>query len=471
MEKPNILLIMTDQQRADSMGYAGSVPSDTPNLDRLARQGVIFENAYSSSTSCVPARASLMTGLLHHRVPTVEAHGRVSTANGLALKPGQWTIARAFRDEGYQTALFGKMHFYPVRADHGFDVMHTCEHLPAGYAADVEDDYLLWLQSTGREDRRFDRPSIPKPFPYEAEYHPTSWITRRSLDFLDNRDTSRPYFSVISFTSPHTPYDAPEPYASMYRPEDQLVPETGIEINADLPGPFLQAAMDSGPGKFFAPLRVNEQADTHVREVLAAIRASIKYVDDAVGEVMKKIDLSNTIVFFLSDHGDYGGHRGYLGKIPWIPFDDLAKVPFFVTGAGVVGGRRISEPVQSFDCVPTALEFAAIKSPMPDMDAVSLVSVLKDGELDRDRPVFCSTTEGWPMIRRGYFKDIWHTGYNVHVLFDLQSDPIESINLAENPAYAALIKENTEILKCLLAKRPPADLGEDGADGKKVWRL
>ena len=140
MKTPNILMIMTDQQRADSMGYAGNKPSDTPNLDRLARQGAIFENAYSSSTSCVPARSSLMTGLLPHRVPTVDSNGRKSAGLGLSLKPGQWTIARALRDAGYETALFGKMHFHPMHADHGFDVMHMCEHLPAGYAENAEDD-------------------------------------------------------------------------------------------------------------------------------------------------------------------------------------------------------------------------------------------------------------------------------------------------------------------------------------------
>ena len=460
MNKPNILMIMTDEQRADSMGYVRNEPSDTPNLDLMARGGVIFENAYSSSTSCVPARASLMTGLLHHRVSTVEPHGRVSTPNGLAVKPGHWTIARALRDAGYQTALFGKMHFYPIRADHGFDVMHTCEHLPAGYERNAQDDYREWLTSTGRKDDRFYRASIPKPFPYEAEYHPTSWIKQRSMDFFENRDSSRPYFAVISFTAPHTPYDPPEPYASMYRPEDQELPDSDIEINAGLPGPFRRAALESNGGKFFAPLRVTDRTEAHVREVLAAIRASIRCIDDAIGEIMTKVDLGNTIVFFLSDHGDYGGHRGFLGKIPWIPFDDLAKVPFFAVGAGVAGGRRIREPVQSFDYVSTALDCAAVARPAADMDSVSLLPVLEGGEADGERPVFCSTTEGWPMIRRGRFKDIWHSGYNVHALFDLEADPRESTNLAEDPAHAALLEENTKILKDLLAKGP---LDGDGA--------
>lgn len=455
MNKPNILMIMTDEQRADSMGYVGNKPSDTPNLDCLARQGAIFENAYSSSTSCVPARASLMTGLLHHRVSTVGPHGRVASATGLAVKPGEWTIARALREAGYQTALFGKMHFYPIRADHGFDVMQTCEHLPAGYGKNAEDDYRRWLKSTGRKDYRFDRASIPRPFAYEAEYHPTSWIARHSKDFLESRSKSCPYFAVISFTGPHTPYDPPEPYASMYRAEDQALPDTDIQVNNTLPDPFRRAAMDSQGGKFFAPLRVSDRGDDHAREVLAAIRASIRFIDDAIADIMSKVDLENTVVFFLSDHGDYGGNRGFLGKIPWIPFDDLAKVPFFAVGADVQSGMRIKAPVQSFDYVSTALEYAGIAPPVDDMDSISLLPVLRGGTPDSNRPVFCATTEGWPMIRRGRFKDIWHSGYDVHALFDLEADPKESVNLAEEPAYASLIAENTEILRTLLAKQPP----------------
>ncbi|MAU62169.1 MAG: hypothetical protein CMI62_15725 [Parvibaculum sp.] len=468
MKTPNILMIMTDQQRADSMGYAGNKPSDTPNLDRLARQGAIFENAYSSSTSCVPARSSLMTGLLPHRVPTVDSNGRKSAGLGLSLKPGQWTIARALRDAGYETALFGKMHFHPMHADHGFDVMHMCEHLPAGYAENAEDDYRKWLTSTGREDTRFVRASTPRPFPYEAEYHPTNWIKRHSLDFLGNRDSSVPYFAIISFTAPHTPYDPPEPYASMYRPEEQEIPAKGIEVNAGLPAPLLDAVMAEGNRRSLTPRRVKEHTELHVREVLAAIRASINCIDAAIGEVMEKVDLNNTIVFFLSDHGDYGGHRGLLGKTPWIPFDDLIHVPFFAVGAGVTPGRRIREPVQSFDYVATALEYAALEPPVADMESASLLPLLKGAAPDNDRPVFSGTLEGWPMIRRGRFKDIWHSGYDVHALFDLESDPDESVNLAEDPAYASLIAENTKILKAILAKQPVSEPDNGAAAFRKA---
>ena len=454
-ERPNILLIMTDQQRADSPGYAHAGPSDTPNLDRLAQQGIIFDNAYSSATSCVPARASLMTGLLHHRVPKVASNARAETTSGLALKEGYWTIAHGMRQAGYQTALLGKMHFQPIRANHGFEIMHLCEHLPAGYSADAVDDYRLWLESTDRKDKRFVKPSQPRVFPYPAEYHPTSWVTRHGLDFLANRDRSRPYFAVVSFPHPHTPYDPAEPYASMYPPEKESLPTPGYEVNDSLPWPFDDAARPAGKGAIFSPKLVRDMPEMHVKRVLASIRALIRQIDDGVGELLKAVDLSNTVVFFLSDHGDYGGHRGFLGKLPWIPFDDLVRVPFIAAGAGVKPGRRSSAPVQSFDYVPTALELAGAPLPTSDMDSRSLAGVLAGEEPDYQRAVYSSTTEGWPMIRQGRYKQVWHTGADVHLIYDMESDPIESNNLGCDLAWGDMIVRNRETLRALMDKPTP----------------
>src|SRR5262249_33301276 len=125
--RPSFLLIMTDQQRADSVGYARSDRTDTPFIDQLASRGVIFDNAYSASTVCVPARSSLLTGIFDHRLPR--------GPDGRALKEGYWTVAHALAAAGYETGLFGKMHFSPIKARHGFGVVRSCEHLTraAGY--------------------------------------------------------------------------------------------------------------------------------------------------------------------------------------------------------------------------------------------------------------------------------------------------------------------------------------------------
>src|SRR5262245_9217155 len=151
---PDLVLFMTDQQRFDQVGYASNGHFETPALDELAARGVVFDCAYSAATVCVPARTALLTGLHPHRLPTQD--------NGFALREGTWTVAHALRNAGYETALFGKMHFAPVHAQHGFDVMRCCEHLHAqafgelSYErGDVTDDYHDWLLEHGYDDWRF----------------------------------------------------------------------------------------------------------------------------------------------------------------------------------------------------------------------------------------------------------------------------------------------------------------------------
>ncbi len=456
-DRPNILLLMTDQQRHDSMGYSRQTgETDTPNLDALASHGVIFDTAYSSDTACIPARSSLLTGLLPHRVPTGGHRPRAKTASGLALTEGYWTLAHALRDSGYDTALFGKMHFSPIRAQHGFDVMAMCEHLPAGYPRGEADDYRRWILSTGREDPRFVRPGIPRAFPYPDDFHPTQWITDHAKNFLD--DSARgdnPWFTVVSYTDPHTPYCPPEDYLSRYPPELQTLPQSGMESNAGLPWPFSNITVRKPRGTFFEPDRVDHHAPEHLPQVLAAIRAGVNHVDHMVGELLQSIDLENTLIIFLSDHGDYGGHRGFLGKIPWLPFDDIARVPFFMSGFGVRGGRRIAEPVQSFDLVATVLATVGLPPPCDALDSENLLNVLEGGEAMPDRAVFCGTLEGFPMLRRGRYKHIWHSIADVHILYDLAVDPGETNNLADQPFYRSLLDSNVAEFKAMLQRPVP----------------
>ena len=362
-DRPDIVLIITDQQRYDQVGYAGDRCYDTPNLDGLAAQGVVFDAAYSASTTCVPARVGLLTGLLHHRVPTQD--------NLLALREGFWTVAHALRGVGYETALIGKAHFSPMRADHGFDTVRLGEHLntygsggPAGTLADGElDDYHDWLLAQGYEDWRLAPPgsgaarqlarSGLDSFPYDERLHPTAWVEEETRRFLERRDTTRPLFLIVSFLHPHAPLNPPEPYASMYRAVDSAPPTEGFEVNERLPAAFVDALGTSTEA--FNARRVG--SEQQVRRVLTKVRALIKQIDDSLGRILDHFDPARSLVWFTSDHGDYAGHRGMLAKYPWIPFDDLARVPMVVAGVDVAGGRRVSGLVQSCDFALTALDY------------------------------------------------------------------------------------------------------------------
>jgi arylsulfatase A-like enzyme len=423
VKRPSFLLVMTDQQRADSPGFATPGRVDTPFLDALAQKGIVFENTYSASTTCVPSRSALLTGLFDQRLPR--------GPDGRALRDGYWNVAHGLSAVGYETALFGKMHFSPIGAHQGFDVIRSCEHLTvhAGYSPDDVDDYRRFITSQGLRDVRF-LPREDMRFPYEAKLHPTSWITAEAIRFLETRDASRPFFAIVSYPGPHSPHDPPEPYASLYDGRVEPIPPDGMHVNDGLP-PGFRAAFHGTPGDSFQPQRVTDLRPEDVRSEITAMRALVRHIDDSIRELMSHVSLEDTVVFFTSDHGDYGAHRGMLGKVPWIPFDDLAKVPMLCVGHGVEGGRRVTAPVQSCDIPLTFLDLASAQPPLhPFFDALSLAPVLRGQEADPERAVFCAFSMGWPMIRKGPLKYIAH-GFADRVLFDLEADPGETRNVAE----------------------------------------
>lgn len=423
--QPDLILVMTDQQRHDQVGYASHGAVRTPNLDRLANEGVIFDAAYSSSTTCVPARTSLMTGVLDHRA---------RHQGPLALEEGWWTVPNALRAAGYQTALIGKMHFHPMRADHGFDHVRLCEHLNA-YSEDPRqtgrlDHYHDWLHTEGLADWRFEtEDDMATTYRLDPATHPTSWVRDETLAFLEQRDPDRPLLLVVSFPHPHPPINPPEPYASRYDPEACWVDPAGAARNDGLPPQFrLATAQADHPNR-----RVDGAGIAATRATLARTYGSITQIDDAVGAIVDQLDLSDALLFFTSDHGDYAGNRGLVRKIPWIPFDDLAKVPCFATGGRVRGGRVEPSPMQSFDFAVTCLAQAGIARDLDldQLDGIDLSPMLADPDasLDPDRIVFSALSVHWPMARRGVHKYIRESGWGDEVLFELAFDPAESVNV------------------------------------------
>lgn len=462
MRQPDLVLVMTDQQRFDQLGCTSEGHFETPNIDGLAASGVVFDAAYSAGTTCVPARNALLTGIMPHRLP--------KQINHVALREGFWTIAHALSRAGYETALIGKMHFAPVHARHGFETMRLCEHLhvqgyepPAG--EQLSDDYHEWLRAHGYDDWRYHHGVLSKtvpdgPFPLAADLHPTSWIERETLSFLEQRKRDRPLFLVVSFPHPHAPYNPPEPYASMYEPADSRLPASGFEINEGLPPVFREAMTTFGDRP--TP-RVDPADPGPLRRFLATVRGLVRQIDDSVGRILERIDLSDSIVFFTSDHGDYAGHRGMLRKIPWIPYEDLARVPFVVAGRDVDGGRRATQLVQSCDIPLTCLDYAGV-APPPGVEWSSRsIRPLLEGRLDAgatDRAVFCGTSVASSMARRGPHKYIWMRGWDVGVLFDVIGDPAESVNLSEDPAFGEVCADLRASLEHELSLGTP-DLSAD----------
>jgi arylsulfatase A-like enzyme len=264
---------------------------------------------------------------------------------------------------------------------------------------------------------------------------------------METRDRSRPLFLVVSFPHPHAPYDPPEPYASMYDPADSILPATGQEVHETFPMVFAWAAAMS-------ETRAHAEDPRVVRTFLALIRGLVRQIDDAVGRILSHVDLDTTLVMFTSDHGDFSGHRGLMRKAPWIPFDDLARVALVVAGAGVEGGRRVGDLVQTSDIVPTCLERAGATPPDGlELDSRTLGPHLeaRAAQAEHDRAVYSAISMGWPMVRHGRFKLIGHEERPGRVLFDLDADPDERVNLALDPAHESVRDHLAALLEAMKA--------------------
>jgi choline-sulfatase len=460
------VLVMTDQQRFDQVGYASHGHFVTPNLDRVAADGVVFEHAYSTGTTCVPGRIGLLAGVQPHRVPT--------TVDGISPQVGVWTVARALRAAGYQTALVGKMHLRPIHADHGFDVMRMCEHLDAltpGRPADDVDDYREFLLDEGLVDWR----DLPVPialaddrevwggdaplFPFDPYFHPTEWIVRETGRVLTDRDRARPLFLVVSLLHPHAPYNPPAAHVERFAVDDADFPREDFSVNDGLP-PSFRAALSATDG-MYRPARAPGR-ERFAQRLDTLMRAMMTHVDDAVGRVMDKLERDRTVIALTSDHGDYGGHRGLVRKVPWIPFDDLARVPFAIASPHGPGGRRWCHPVQSSDVVATFLDYAGVDGAVPGSETPSLRPVVDDTRGDDDtapdgwdRPVFSATSQGWPMVRRGDWKLIQRGDESA--LFDLAEDPGERVDRHADPSCRSTLDDLATTLRDELA-RPKVDL-------------
>ncbi|MDG2305760.1 MAG: sulfatase-like hydrolase/transferase [Candidatus Binatia bacterium] len=444
----NIVLVITDDQSWDSIGYASGGRVKSPELDGLAASGTTFDAAYCNSMPCVPSRASLTTGVHHHRWPQQRRTDKV-----VAIRPGAWTWAHALRAAGYSTALVGKMHYMPRQAPHGFDYMALCEHWPASFRDKVILRLDGWRRSLSESalyepmaaSSRKRGGFSAKPWAFAPEHHRISWVRDRAIEFLDeSRATERPFALTVSFSAPHSPYDPAPEFAALYDPKDVEVPTDGW---ADMVG--IPESVRNVPAIF-----TRDKVPTKkIREMLASYRALVSQVDAAVGAIAKHVDPADTLVVFCSDHGDYLGKRGQLLKDPGIPFDDVAQVPMFAYGAGVPEGRMFTEPVSLVDLAPTFLTAAGLEPPA-HLDGIALQDRFAGAEMPADRPVYCFGRAGFDMIRVGELKYFRSHDGSVEMLFDVDQDPRELRNIAQDPAQQTARAELAARLAAVLERAP-----------------
>lgn len=426
-KRPNILVLMVDQLNGTLFPDGPADFLHTPNLKKLAARSTRFKNTYTGSPLCAPGRASFMSGQLPRRTRVYD--------NAAEFSSDIPTYAHHLRRAGYQTTLSGKMHFVGPDQLHGFEERLTTDVYPAdfGWTPDYRkpgERIDWWYHNMGSvTGAGVGEISNQLEFDDEVAYE----ATRKIYD-LGRRQDDRPFMLTVSFTHPHDPYVARKKYWDLYEDCAHLEPEVPA---------FSYEEQDNHSKRIFDAndWRSFEITQQNIRDSRRAYFANISYLDDKIGEILEALDgvglSDDTIILFLSDHGDMLGERGLWFKMSL--FEGSARVPLMVAAPAMKPGL-VQTPVSTLDVNPTLAELAGIdiSEIAPWTDGESLLPIA-EGE-SRKMPVrieYAAEASEAPLVsvREGRFK-YTHCELDPPQLFDLEADPHELKNLAEDPAHA-----------------------------------
>jgi choline-sulfatase len=430
--QPNLLIIMADQLAAQFISPYAPVAAKTPHIDRLAAEGVVFENAYTASPLCAPARATVMNGLLPSRTGVYD--------NAAEFPSSVPTFAHYLRLSGYRTCLSGKMHFVGPDQLHGFEERLTTDIYPAdfGWTPDwrLKQERIDWWYHNMTSVLQPGIAEITNQLEYDDEvvFH----AIRKIYDYV-RYEPERRFCLMVSFTHPHDPYVARARFWNLYRDSDIPMPAVGAISHNDLDPHSRRLYQVSAIGRY----RVSEADICAARH---GYFASISYVDDLIGQLLEALDASGrteeTVIVLTSDHGDFLGERGLWYKMSFL--EPSARVPLIICSPRRLNPRRVRQPVSLADLLPTLHDLATeAKGELArPVDGASRYGLLHGGAEDAAGTAWGEyLAEGavapMYMLRRGSFKFI-HTPSDPDQLFDLDRDPNELNNLAVSADHRVL---------------------------------
>lgn len=457
-ERPNIIMIVTDQQRYDSIKALGFDYMTTPHLDRLAAEGTVLSNCHITAASCVPCRASLFKGYYPHTTGVLR--------NGQPW--GRETWVGRLKEAGYRCVNIGKMHTIPYNADAGFHERYVVEnkdrYMEGRWYFDEWDKALAahGLKKQQRELYR-QRPDYQErlgAFEWELPEHLHSdvFVGNMAKWWVETYPTTQPLFLQVGFPGPHPPYDPTPRFAEPY-----------LERN-DLPIPKVSAAeLDALP----PPLKEKRQHDVEVdhdsvvwsldptpeqlQRLWAYYCANVTMIDEKIGELLESLRargyLENAVVLFFSDHGDCMGDHGLIQK--WSMYEAITRTPVIAWSPGrFKAGATEDGLCQLFDLGPTILELAGCEVP-ESFEARSILGALDGRGWQPRAHVFCEQagdvnltgTEFITMVRSRTKKLVHFKGADYGQLFDLEADPGEVRNLWDKPEMQATKGELLAVLR------------------------
>ncbi|MDP0498355.1 MAG: sulfatase-like hydrolase/transferase [Verrucomicrobiota bacterium JB024] len=473
--RPNILLITSDQQHWMAMGY-NNPEIKTPNLDRLAARGMIFDRAYCPNPTCTPTRASLLTGMYPSQ------HGAYTL--GTKLDEGVPTVNDSWHQLGYTTALVGKAHFqpldstpeypsleaYPILQDlefwrtfkgpfYGFDHFELARN--HGDEAHVGQHYALWMEEkgftqwrecyrkpTGTSENQYGRWNIPE------EYHYNTWISERTNALLDQfAEKDEPFFLWSSYFDPHPPYVVPAPWDTMYDPATLTLPETRPGEHEHNPR-FHRFAMEKDAkredfgisGRWMHGVESHVHTEEQLRQDLALYYGMVSCMDHAIGKTLDRLDelglTDNTLIVFTTDHGHFIGQHGLIAKGPF-HYEDEVKVPMVAAWPGHIPAGTRTDALQSLVDLPVTFLAAAGMDKPQKMTGVNELPVW-EGESKgvRDNCIVENNHEPGCAELKTYidarYKLTVFRAFDEGELYDLEKDPGEFENRFDDPEYAAV---------------------------------
>lgn len=447
MDNTAIILITCDELNKNVLGCCGGQAVGTPYIDSLAKEGVDYQNCYTTSPWCLPARCSIMTGLYPHH------SGAYSNFRKCALDNGLPNLFTSMKRGGYHTSVFGKCHFAPVpysetRPDRTlpYDTFKAyyeslgIEHLDLEDDKQVSvwfyDDYSKELEKAGYLKAYRDavwNEGYQKvfPFPGPSEWHPDAWVGRKAAEYIRQYDSEKPLFAWVSFSGPHYTFDAPKEYLAQVdtdrlparkRREGEL--EGTDRIHHDS---YFGGANANVDGSRTAEGRAcKNYPEEYWKRMQTAYCANVKLIDDWVGEILRAVSEKygdNALVIFSADHGEMLGNHGLWGKHN-CAYEEVWKIPLLVRYPGQKEGRTDKRLVNSTDFLPTCLDVAGISAPPCDGHS------LRDTQWSR--PYTFAEGEGFLAVTDGTCKYI-HVQKGTECgreFLDLETDPDEFENKA-----------------------------------------
>ena len=446
-KQPNFLLIITDQQRADTVGLVGKTRCQTPNLDRLAREGISFDRSLTPCPLCTPARAAIFTGQYPHQVDLMQ--------NNVALRAAP-TLTQRLRTRGYHTAYAGKWHLDAQTP--AYLVTNPSERRRADtpslrrwfdrFGGQSDEEYTEWCMRNGLPDgrafndltlrtSRWPAMTVPRTAVLEMKPEVThdAWITDHAIRLLAECPKDTPFFLVCAYYGPHPPFKIPEPYYSMYDPHD--IPEPpNFKPSSHKP----QAVTTS----YFHQLWLDHGEHWEAwQKSIAVYWGFVTLLDNQIGRLLRAMEakgvLDDTCIIFTSDHGEMLGQHGLWQKM--MPYEEAIRVPLIMRYQGfITPGLRSQVMASLVDIAPTILAIAGESKP-EEMAGIDLSPSFRDGVEFQPEP--CRYAEHkplsewhhaveWRLVTDDHLKYVWNQG-DLDELYDLENDPFEQRNCIDAP--------------------------------------